>query len=64
MILGRPRKPHAEASLQDRVTTSYVRWRLPLLVSAVILILLVPEDLQWFQPVPDVLPESEEVLSR
>jgi signal transduction histidine kinase len=28
--------------LQDRVTTSYVRWRLPLLVSAVVLILLVP----------------------
>lgn len=34
---------------QDRVTTSYVRWRLPLLVSAVILILLVPFLLirQW-----------------
>ena len=28
--------------MQDRVTKSYVRWRLPLLVSAVILILLVP----------------------
>ena len=28
--------------MQDRVTTSYVRWRLPLLVSAVVLILLVP----------------------
>lgn len=28
--------------MHDRVTTSYVRWRLPLLVSAVILILLVP----------------------
>lgn len=35
--------------MQDRVTTSYVRWRLPLLVSAVILILLVPFLLsgQW-----------------
>ncbi|WP_372013284.1 sensor histidine kinase [Pseudoxanthomonas sp. 10H] len=28
--------------MQDRVTSNYVRWRLPLLVSAVILILLVP----------------------
>ncbi len=28
--------------MQDRVTTSYVRWRLPVLVSALILILLVP----------------------
>lgn len=35
--------------MQDRVTTSYVRWRLPLLVSAVVLILLVPFLLirQW-----------------
>ena len=35
--------------MQDRVTHSYVRWRLPLLVSAVVLILLVPFLLirQW-----------------
>ena len=35
--------------MQDRVTKSYVRWRLPLLVSALILILLVPFLLvrQW-----------------
>ncbi|KAF1696762.1 histidine kinase [Pseudoxanthomonas jiangsuensis] len=34
--------PTERASLQDSVTTSYVRWRLPLLISAVLLILLVP----------------------
>ncbi|AKC85497.1 sensor histidine kinase [Pseudoxanthomonas suwonensis] len=35
--------------MQDSVTTSYVRWRLPLLISAVVLILLVPYLLvrQW-----------------
>jgi PAS domain S-box-containing protein len=35
--------------LQDSVTTSYVRWRVPLLISAVVLILLVPFLLvrQW-----------------
>jgi len=35
--------------LQDSVTTSYVRWRMPLLISAVVVILLVPYLLirQW-----------------
>ena len=38
-----------EPSLQDTVTRSYVRWRVPLLVSVVVLILLVPYLLvrQW-----------------
>jgi poly-gamma-glutamate biosynthesis protein PgsC/CapC len=39
-----------------------------LLTSAVvvrlILILLFPEDIQWYQPVPGAMPEAEEVLAR
>lgn len=33
-------------------------------VVRLILILAVPEDLQWFQPTPELLPETEEVLTR